>query len=145
MPREKPVPGLHPLGLSSGRDGFIYIPAPYTSAKPSPLVVLLHGAGQDSTEWARPELSQLLDPGSVVGIIPDSRFPTWDMIYSDFGPDVRFIDQALALAFRQCSIDPKKIAVGGFSDGATYALSLGITHTVTLDEAKKGIAWFLEG
>src|SRR5688572_18707330 len=127
-PRDKPAPGLHPLGLSEGRDGFIYIPASYSAAKASPLVVLLHGAGQDARECARPELSKLVDPVSVVAIIPESRWPTWDMIYSDYGPDVRFIDQALALAFRKCRIDPKKIAVGGFSDGATYALSLGITN-----------------
>lgn len=210
-PRGKPEPGLHPLGLSSGRDGFIYIPKNYSPDKPAPLVILMHGAGQDASEWARPELSQILDPGGVVGLIPESRFPTWDMIYSDYGMDVRFIDQALAHAFKQCRIDPKKIAIGGFSDGATYALSLGITnadlfstilafspgfvkpaakrgkprifiahgtrdqilpiditsreivaalkeknypvrfdefdgpHTVTLDEARKGIEWFLAG
>lgn len=209
--REKPTPGLHELDLSNGRDGFIYIPKTYSPDKPAPLVILMHGAGQDAREWARPELSQILDPGGVVGIIPESRMPTWDMIYSDYGPDVQFIDQALALAFKQCNIDPKKIAIGGFSDGATYALSLGITnadlfstilafspgfvkpaakrgkprifiahgtrdqilpidltsreivaalkeknypvrfdefdgpHTVTMDEAQKGIAWFLAG
>jgi phospholipase/carboxylesterase len=55
--------------------------------------------------------------------------PTWDMIYTgDYGPDVRFLDKALALAFSRCRIDQKKIALGGFSDGATYALSLGITN-----------------
>ncbi|MEO8577704.1 MAG: phospholipase [Gemmatimonadales bacterium] len=210
-PRGNPATGLHPLGLATGRDGFIYMPKTYSPDKPAPLIILMHGAGQDASEWARPELSQILDPGGVVGIIPESRFPTWDMIYSDYGPDVRFIDQALALAFKQCRIDSKKIAIGGFSDGATYALSLGIAnadlfstilafspgfvkpaakrgkprifiahgtrdqilpidmtsreivaalkeknypvrfdefdgpHTVTLDEAKKGMAWFLEG
>lgn len=36
--------------------------------------------------------------------------------------------EALALAFRQCNIDPTRIALGGFSDGASYALSLGISN-----------------
>ena len=64
----------------------------------------------------------------MIVVMPDSRRTTWDMMYGDYGADVRFIDRALALAFAQCRIDPNRIALGGFSDGATYALSLGITN-----------------
>ena len=38
------------------------------------------------------------------------------------------IDQALEEAFSHCAVDPERLAVGGFSDGASYALSLGITN-----------------
>ena len=130
-PSQKPTVGLHPLGLSSGsRDGFIYIPATYSASKPSPLLVLLHGAGQSAREFTTgAQLSEIFDKDRIVVVIPDSRMPTWDMIYTgDYGPDVRFIDKALALVFSRCRIDPQKIALGGFSDGATYALSLGITN-----------------
>ena len=129
-PTQKPTPGLQPLGLSSGsRDGFIYVPPTYSASKPSPLLVLLHGAGQSAKEFTRGHLSEIFDPDRIVVVFPDSRMPTWDMIYTgDYGPDVRFIDKALALTFSKCRIDPKKIALGGFSDGATYALSLGITN-----------------
>lgn len=127
-PTEKPETGLHQLGLSQARDGLIYVPPTYSESQPSPLLVLLHGASQSSALWARAALPDLLDKDRIVAIIPDSRFQTWDMIYDDYGPDVIFIDKALALAFRKCNIDPTKIALGGFSDGATYALSLGITN-----------------
>lgn len=129
-PREKPTTGLQPLGLSTGpRDGFIYIPPTYDAARPSPLLVLLHGAGQSAKEFTRGPLSELFDKDRIVVIIPDSRMPTWDMIYAgEYGPDVRFLDRALTLAFNKVRIDPKRIALGGFSDGATYALSLGITN-----------------
>ena len=129
-PSQKPRAGLQPLGLSSGsRDGFIYTPATYSESKPSPLLVLLHGAGQSAKEFTRGQLSEIFDKDRIVVLIPDSRMPTWDMIYTgDYGPDVRFIDKALALAFSRCRIDPNTIALGGFSDGATYALSLGITN-----------------
>jgi phospholipase/carboxylesterase len=71
----------------------------------------------------------LFDKDAIVVVIPDSRNPTWDMIYmGEYGPDVQFIDRALGLAFKRCRIDPDKVALGGFSDGATYALSLGITN-----------------
>jgi phospholipase/carboxylesterase len=120
--------GLHSLGLGSPRDGSIYIPPTYSPSRPSPLVVLLHGAAHDSKEWSQSPLPELFDAGRVVVVMPDSRRTTWDMMYGDFGPDVRFIDRALALAFDECRIDPARIALGGFSDGGTYALSLGITN-----------------
>jgi predicted esterase len=41
---------------------------------------------------------------------------------------VAFIDEALASTFRKCSIDASRIAVCGFSDGASYALALGTTN-----------------
>ena len=127
-PSEKPTVGLKPLNLASGRDGFIYVPPTYSDARPSPLLVLLHGAGRSSHEWSSGPLAELFDQGSIVVVMPDSRQGTWDMIYGDYGPDVRFIDRALTLAFSRCRINPAKVALGGFSDGATYALSLGITN-----------------
>ena len=39
-----------------------------------------------------------------------------------------YIDQALALAFDRYTIDPAQVAIGGFSDGASYALCLGLTN-----------------
>jgi predicted esterase len=127
-PTEQAEPGLHPLGLGTGRDGFIYIPPTYTPLQPSPLLVLMHGAGQSAREFTRGSLGEVFDKDAIVVVIPDSRNATWDMIYGEYGPDVRFIDRALDLAFTKCRIDPNKIALGGFSDGATYALSLGITN-----------------
>src|SRR4030095_3726204 len=45
-----------------------------------------------------------------------------------FGPDVAFLNRALERVFDTVSVDPKRIAIGGFSDGATYALSLGLIN-----------------
>jgi poly(3-hydroxybutyrate) depolymerase len=86
-PTQKPTMGLQPLGLSSGsRDGFIYIPPTYTESKPSPLLVMLHGAGQSAKEFTRGSLPEIFDKDRIVVLIPDSRMPTWDMIYTgDYG------------------------------------------------------------
>ena len=127
-PSKPARPGLRALGLGSPRDGYIYIPPTYSPSRPSPLVVLLHGAAHDSKEWSQSPLPEFFDAGRVIVVMPDSRRTTWDMLLGDYGPDVRFIDRALALAFDECRIDPARIALGGFSDGATYALSLGITN-----------------
>ena len=57
-----------------------------------------------------------------------SRARTWDVIYGGFGEDVTTIDAALHKVFESYSVDPKGVAVVGFSDGASYSLSLGLTN-----------------
>jgi phospholipase/carboxylesterase len=71
---------------------------------------------------------------------PDSRDATWDGIRGGFGPDVTFIDRALARVFERVPIDSERIAVGGFSDGATYALSLGLVNGDPLSPRRRLLA-----
>jgi predicted esterase len=39
-----------------------------------------------------------------------------------------YLDQALQHVFETYSIDPGRVGLGGFSDGASYALSLGVAN-----------------
>src|SRR4026209_2893772 len=39
-----------------------------------------------------------------------------------------FIDAALRYTFQRVAIDPRRLALGGFSDGASYTLSLGLAN-----------------
>lgn len=118
--------GLHPLGLETDRDGLLYVPAgSITPDRPAPLIITLHGAGGNA-RGALSALTSLADAHGVLLLAPESRLQTWDVIYSGFGPDITFIDRALAQTFDHYSIDPARIAVEGFSDGASYALSVGI-------------------
>jgi phospholipase/carboxylesterase len=55
----------------------------------------------------------------------DSRGTTWDAIRGSFGEDVAFVDRALESVFARLAVDSARVAIGGFSDGASYALSLG--------------------
>lgn len=119
--------GLQPLGVSTARGGYLYVPATYQLGHPAPLVVLLHGAGGD----ARTTLALLRGPADAIGLIllaPTSREYTWDVIAGGYGPDVAALDGALEGTFSLYAVDPGRIAIGGFSDGASYALSLGITN-----------------
>jgi phospholipase/carboxylesterase len=119
--------GAQPLGLESGRDGVLYIPEGLT--EPAPFLLLLHGAtGSAAGITNRTNALKLADELKMVILAPDSRKNTWDAIRGKFGPDAAFVDKALALAFSRVAIDPKRIGVGGFSDGATYALSLGLVN-----------------
>jgi phospholipase/carboxylesterase len=120
-------PGLHELRLERRRDGVLYIPSSYRADRPAPLAVMLHGAGGS----ARPALGHfrhLADETGMILLAVDSRGQTWDVIQGSYGPDVAFLDRALELTFSLCAIDPARIAAQGFSDGASYALSLGVTN-----------------
>ena len=125
-----PAPaGLLALGPGGARDGYLYAPAPAGAASVSPLVLLLHGAGED----ARDGLAQLREQADAFGLVLlalSSRAPTWDLIVGRgrCGPDVARIDAALERAFSQCEVDPARVAVAGYSDGASYALALGLAN-----------------
>ncbi len=64
----------------------------------------------------------------MVLLAPTSHQYTWDIIVGGYGPDVEALDGLLEETFSRCWVDPARLAVGGFSDGASYALSLGLTN-----------------
>jgi len=88
---------------------------------------MLHGAGGESRHGLV-LLQALADQAGLVLLAPDSRGPTWDVILGGYGPDVAFLDEALGAVFRRCAVDASHVAIGGFSDGASYALSLGLAN-----------------
>jgi phospholipase/carboxylesterase len=50
------------------------------------------------------------------------------VLVGSYGPDVEFIDRALDWVSNRLTLDTRRLAITGFSDGASYALSLGITN-----------------
>jgi phospholipase/carboxylesterase len=121
-------PGLHPLGLGGTRDGMVYVPKPHDVTRPVPLVLMLHGAGGIADQVV-PLVQDAADRYDFIVLGTDSRArDTWDVIRGEYGPDVAFIDRALAYVFERFAIDPERIVVGGFSDGASYALCLGMMN-----------------
>ena len=123
-----PPTGLVPLQLSgSDRDGVLYVPASYRPGHPAPLVLSLHGAGGSGRRSLR-RLLPLADALGLLVLSPDSRESTWDVARAGFGPDVEFLDRALDLVFARYAVDPARVAAEGFSDGASYALSLGLLN-----------------
>lgn len=119
--------GLQPLGLDSDRDGFLYVPQNYQVSQPAPLVLMLHGAGGNASGGLAPFLD-FADAHGLILLAPSSRQKTWDMLYRQYGPDISFIDEALAQTFSRYAIDLTQIAIEGFSDGASYGLSVGIAN-----------------
>jgi phospholipase/carboxylesterase len=126
-PTRSASPGEQPLLLGGDRDGLLYVTAGYAPTKPAPLVVMLHGATGSARGALRP-FRELADDAGLVLLAPDSRSTTWDAIRGDYGPDIAFIDRALALVFQSVAVDPTRLTIEGFSDGATYAIGVGLTN-----------------
>jgi len=118
--------GTRALGLDRTRDAILQLPS-QAGASPLPLLVLLHGAGGSGERVLR-RFGSAGDAAGVAVIAPDSRGSTWDAIRGGFGRDVTFVNRALERVFETVAVDPARIAVGGFSDGATYAASLGLIN-----------------
>lgn len=104
------------------RGGELYVPR-----APRALVVTLHGANAPP-ERAFDPLLPLADEAGLILLAPKSQRETWDVVYGRFGGDAEMIDELLADVFRRFAIDPELVYVSGFSDGASYALSLGLAN-----------------
>jgi phospholipase/carboxylesterase len=116
-----PGPGLRAFGEDAR--ALLYVP----SGRPRGLVVVLYGAGGSPPD-ALGLLEPLADDAGLILLAPRSQGGTWDAALGAFGPDVAQIDRLLREVFDRFPVDPKAVAVAGFSDGASYALSLGLTN-----------------
>jgi phospholipase/carboxylesterase len=118
--------GRHNLGLAKGRDGLLSVPASYTPKTPIPLILMLHGRLERAAG-----LGIFCENAAKLGIavaLPDSRGRTWDLFLGGFGPDIDFLNRVLAFTFDCVAIDVRRVAIAGFSDGASYALSVGLAN-----------------
>jgi predicted esterase len=119
--------GRSTVGVDGRTLGLCHVP----SARPERLVVLLHGAGGRADD-ALALLLPHAEERRLMLLAPQSAGTTWDVINPGYGPDVRRIQQALDLVLAGWSTPPA-LAIGGFSDGASYALSLGLGNGDIVD------------
>lgn len=107
---------------------------------PQPLIVVLHGFPGTSRlflDWFKPTadrekalLLALQSRGNRWDLVPDPAQQISRRVRSEFqfGPDVAQIDEVLRDVFARAPVDPAQIVLVGFSDGGSYALSLGLAN-----------------
>ncbi|MFI6781325.1 alpha/beta hydrolase [Micromonospora sp. NPDC050276] len=131
-PPVAPAPtGLVPMtGPDGDRLALVYAPEPVTDASAYRLVLLLHGAG-GSGRQGLDLLFSVADAHHLLLVAPESSAASWDLIAGGFGADVGRIDALLATIFDGYPV--RDVTFGGFSDGASYALSLGLANGDLVD------------
>ncbi|MEX5269966.1 PHB depolymerase family esterase [Kocuria sabuli] len=122
-----PGPGEHALGVEDERDSLLYVPASAGTDRAVPLLVSLHGAG-GGARGGLDLLRAVADEHGVAVLAPASRGSTWDAVGGRYGADVDVVDRSLRRTSELLRVDPERIAVAGFSDGASYALGLGLAN-----------------
>jgi predicted esterase len=124
----QPAPaGYLPLELGKMRDSYISIPASYSYTSPSALILMLHGSGGHAHHGVE-LLRNLADHAGIILVAPASRFYAWSDGPAGPASDAKTVNRALEFVFARYAVDPHRISVAGFSDGASYALALGLAN-----------------
>ncbi|MDQ3367219.1 MAG: phospholipase [Myxococcota bacterium] len=105
----------------------VYVPTGYRADRPGGLLVMFHGAGGTSQQ-AIGFVQAAAEQERFIVVAPKAAASSWDCVHGGFGPDVAQLDRALQAVFEEYAVDPARIAVGGFSDGASYALTIGLAN-----------------
>jgi phospholipase/carboxylesterase len=123
-PPAPPQPGTTALDLGHGVEVLLAVP-PGEADGPRPLLVFLHGAGGSAARSLAAVGEQAAAAGVLV-LAPTSVATTWDLLAGGLGRDVAVLDAALEHVFAGHPVG--RVAVGGFSDGASYALAIGLAN-----------------
>jgi polyhydroxybutyrate depolymerase len=159
-------PGHQQLTLKVGslkRSYLLHIPPKYEKAKPLPLVIMLHGMGgtallsQRETGW-----STKADSENFIVVYPEATRPeqtrspnlrtnpqAWNDGSGRFHAaernidDVAFIKALIDSLENSYTIDPNRIYVTGFSNGASMAFRLGaeLSDRITAIAPHSGTCW----
>lgn len=128
-PRPPPVPlaaGVHRLAFPNDRHARLYVPA-HVDGAPLPLLVMLHGAGGQHGGGDLLALAHAAQQRFLL-LLPEALSTSWDFLRGGYGPDLAFIDRLLLWTMRRYDVAADAVAIGGFSDGASYALSVGLMN-----------------
>ena len=114
-----------------------YVPAAALD-RPLPMLVMLHGAGGQAGGMIE-RFRRVADAQGIILLAPQSAGRTWDLIlaasasrgngtFRFSGGDSARIERAMDRLGERAVVDRDRVTLAGFSDGASYALSLGPTR-----------------
>lgn len=130
--------------ITMGEDlrAFLLVPSALDPVRRYPLVVVLHGAGRQDELLFR-GLQGEADRRQALFLIPRSYQPTWDLIAGGNEIDKQFLAYCLRWIYERYRIDPTQQGVLGYSDGASYALALGLSNPRLFSAVMAWAAGFL--
>lgn len=128
-------------GVSRIEGALAYRP-PGPDDEPRPLLLLFHGAGGSPLGMLQAMIPQARRCGCLL-LALSSQGTTWDLVTATaaarrrerparldglFGEDASRVERALTALLGSPSVDRRRIVLIGFSDGASYALSLALAN-----------------
>ncbi len=126
-PRDEPSPTGFVHVENGASRGVLLTPDEIDPERNYALVTVLHGAGRQDEGLAKVYRDEPQKRDAFF-FIPRSTGPTWDLITGQERPDLDFLAFACDLIYRRYPIDPGRQALFGYSDGASYALSVGLSN-----------------
>jgi phospholipase/carboxylesterase len=105
---------------------------PAQLAEPAAVVVLLHGAGDKADRFLK-EFTKFADERGNLLLALESKAISWPRRAQEVsrGSDAANFDAALVALSARTPVDPSRIVLLGFSDGASHALSFGLARPKT--------------
>jgi serine protease Do len=121
----EPAVGVVSLEMAGG--GFAYVPTNYHSDLRYGVVIWLHGAEADKQEELVARWKPRCEARDLILLAPKSADPNkWQ------SSDVRAVRQALDELSKKYAIDPTRVVVHGYQQGAAMAYLLGFGHAETI-------------
>jgi phospholipase/carboxylesterase len=124
---EDTSPGLREFDVAPGRRALLLVPTTYRPDRATRFVLALHGIS-GLAEGAMRIYAPAADDDGLLVLAPQAARGEWDMFHNGYGQDVRFIDAALTKVFDGFRVDPTRMLVSGFSEGASYSLTMGLIN-----------------
>ncbi|WP_432491780.1 alpha/beta hydrolase [Kineococcus auxinigenes] len=127
-----PAPVRGTLAVPAGRhDALLAVPRAAADG-PVPLLVFFHGSG-GTPQQSLGLVGEAAEHHGVAVLAPRSSEYTWDVVVGEPGPDVGALRRALAGTLAHLDLVPGALCLGGFSDGASYALTVGLANPGTVE------------
>jgi len=126
-PRDEPSPTGFVRVEHGGSRAILLTPDEIHPERNYPLITVLHGAGRQDEQLAKAFRDEP-EKRDALFLIPRSFLATWDLLASRERTDLDFLEWAYDLVYRRYPVDPLRQALIGYSDGASYALSVGLSN-----------------
>ena len=116
------------MTITDGRTrGYLLLPEVIDPERTYPLITVLHGAGRQDELLVRAYREEPARRDAVF-FVPRSSAPTWDLLVGEDRTDLDFLEHAYAEIYRRVPVDHARQALIGYSDGASYALAIGLSN-----------------
>jgi predicted esterase len=138
---EAPPTGYVQIEEGEGR-AVLLTPEQIDPDRSYPLITVFHGAGRHEELFVKACRGEP-ERRDALFLIPRSIGPTWDLIVGQGEADLEFLEYAWDLIYRRYPVDAGRQALIGYSDGASYALSMVLSNPAFFDAALCWAAGFV--